>query len=315
MDAIEISNLTKDFLVGFLRKKRVRALDGLSLSVAEGEIFGCLGPNGAGKTTTLKLLMRLIYPTAGTARILGQPIEDIALHREIGYLPEHPYFYDYLTANEFLDYCAQLFALGGEERRRRIGRLLERVGLTAAADVQLRRFSKGMLQRVAIAQALVNDPRIVFLDEPLEGLDPVGRRELRDIILELREQGKTVFLSTHILSDVETICDRVAILNNGRLHGLGRVEQFLAPQTVGTEVVVAKPTDALRQSLTGVARKVVGVGETLRVELGTDGDLFRLFEIIRQHGGQVLTVNPLRATLEDYFLEQFGTEKKLDLEV
>lgn len=314
MDVIEIHDLSKDFPVGFWRKKRVRALDGLTLSVKEGEIFGFLGPNGAGKTTTLKLLMRLIYPTAGSAHILGRPIADISLHGAIGYLPEHPYFYDYLTAQEFLDYCAQLFGLDAGERRRRIARLLERVGLAGAADVQLRRFSKGMLQRAGIAQALVNDPRVVFLDEPLSGLDPVGRREVRDIILELREQGKTVFFSTHILSDVETMCDRVAILNKGRLHGLGRVEEFLGPQTVGTEVVVGKPSDGLRQSLAGVARKVIGVGDTLRVELGVDGDLYRIFEVVRQHGGQVLTVNPLRATLEDYFLQQFGTEKKLDLE-
>ena len=314
MQAIEIVNLTKDYLVGFWRKKPVRALDALSLSVAEGEIFGFLGPNGAGKTTTLKLLMGLIYPTSGSARILGRPIDDVSLHREIGYLPEHPYFYDYLTAQEFMDYCAQLFGFSPADRRRRVTVLLERVGLAEAADVQLRRYSKGMLQRAGIAQALLNDPRVVFLDEPMSGLDPIGRREVRDIILELRDQGKTVFFSTHILPDIEMVCDRVAILNKGRLHGIGRLDEILAKQTAGIEVVVAQPSDSLRQGLTGVARKLADVGDKLRIEIDTDGDLHRVLDIIRQHQGRILMVNPIRGTLEDYFLEQFGTEKRLDLE-
>ncbi|HEY0408082.1 MAG TPA: ABC transporter ATP-binding protein, partial [Pyrinomonadaceae bacterium] len=187
---IEIENLTKDYEVGFLRKRKVRALDDLSLSVEGGEIFGFLGANGAGKTTTLKLLMRLIYPTAGRARILGRDINDVQMHARIGYLPENPYFYDYLTARELLEYFAELFGYGKAERRKRAADLLERVRLDEKSwDKQLRKFSKGMLQRVGLAQAIVNDPEIIFLDEPMSGLDPVGRREVRDLIANLRARG------------------------------------------------------------------------------------------------------------------------------
>src|SRR5205085_2105036 len=196
--AVEIQNLTKDYEVGFLRKRSVRALDSLTLAVGRGEIFGFLGANGAGKTTTLKLLMRLIYPTAGGARILGRDIGDTSVHAEIGYLPEHPYFYDYLTAREFLEYCAELFGYARAERRRRASELLARVRLEEKSwDKQLRKFSKGMLQRVGLAQALVNDPSVVFLDEPMSGLDPIGRREVRDLIEELKKEGKTVFFHPH----------------------------------------------------------------------------------------------------------------------
>ena len=196
---IEIENLTKDYEVGFLRKRKTRALDGLSLSVERGQIFGFLGANGAGKTTTLKLLMRLIFPTQGTARILGRDISDISMHARIGYLPENPYFYDYLTAREFLDYCAEIFGYDRHERRKRVETLLSLVHLDEPSrDRQLRKFSKGMLQRVGLAQALVNDPEIVFLDEPMSGLDPVGRREVRDLIASLRAQGKTVFMCSHV---------------------------------------------------------------------------------------------------------------------
>ena len=211
--AVEINNLTKDYEVGFFRKRKVRALDDLSLSVDGGQIFGFLGANGAGKTTTLKLLMRLIFPTSGSARILNRDIGDVRMHERIGYLPENPYFYDYLTAREFLEYCAQIFGSPSAERKRRAADLLARVKLDERSwDKQLRKFSKGMLQRVGLAQSLVNDPEIVFLDEPMSGLDPVGRREVRDLIASLREDGKTVFMCSHILSDIEVLCDQVAIL-------------------------------------------------------------------------------------------------------
>src|SRR5918911_1133636 len=227
--AVEIDKLTKDYEVGFLRKRKVRALDGLTLSVARGEIFGFLGANGAGKTTTLKLLMRLMYPTGGAARILGRDIGDTSMHAEIGYLPEHPYFYDYLTARELLEYCAELFGYARQERRARAADLLARVRLEEKSwDKQLRKFSKGMLQRVGLAQALVNDPSVVFLDEPMSGLDPVGRREVRDLIASLRSTGTTVFLCSHILSDIEVLCDRVAILKRGRLVEQGRLEDLRA---------------------------------------------------------------------------------------
>src|ERR1700746_561541 len=224
--AIEIDGLTKDYALGFWRKRMRRSLDNLSLRVEDGEIFGFLGPNGAGKTTTLKLLMGLIFPTAGTARIRGKSIDDVDMHREIGYLPEQPYFYDYLTARELLDYYARFFGFAAADRRERVARFLELVGLTAAADVQLRKFSKGMLQRAGIAQAILHDPKVVFLDEPMSGLDPMGRREVRNLIEELKSEGKTVFFSTHILSDAEALCDRVAIIHLGELRRVGAVEEL-----------------------------------------------------------------------------------------
>src|SRR5918998_5324600 len=225
--AIEIDNLTKDYEVGFWRKRKVRALDSLSLAVEEGEIFGFLGGNGAGKSTTMKLLMRLIFPTGGRARILGRDTEDISTHASIGYLPEHPYFYDYLTAREFLEYCAELFGYTRQDCRARAARLLSTVHLEEKSwDKQLRKFSKGMLQRVGLAQALVNDPSVVFLDEPMSGLDPIGRREVRDLIAGLRQTQTTVFLCSHILSDIEVLCDRAAILQKGRLAHLGRLDEL-----------------------------------------------------------------------------------------
>src|SRR5918992_45316 len=229
MAVVEIDKLTKDYEVGFLRKRKVRALDGLSLTVERGEIFGFLGANGAGKTTTLKLLMRLMYPTAGEARILGRDVGDISMHARIGYLPEHPYFYDYLTARELVEYCAELFGYSRAERKRRAADLLARVRLEEKSwDKQLRKFSKGMLQRVGLAQALVNAPSVVFLDEPMSGLDPIGRREVRDLIASLRTTGTTVFFCSHILSDIEVLCDRAAILRRGRLAHVGRLEELRA---------------------------------------------------------------------------------------
>src|SRR5687767_6661600 len=254
---VEIEELTKDYEVGFWRKRKVRALDGLSLHVNEGEIFGFLGANGAGKTTTLKLLMRLMYPTAGGARILGRDVGDVSMHARIGYLPEHPYFYDYLTARELVEYCAELFGYARAERKRRAADLLARVRLEEKSwDKQLRKFSKGMLQRVGLAQALVNDPAVVFLDEPMSGLDPIGRREVRDLIGSLRAGGTTVFLCSHILADIEVLCDRAAILRRGRLAHIGRLDELRGAQ-VGTaramEVVVTGPDAArLAASLEGM---------------------------------------------------------------
>ena len=235
--AIEILGLTKDFPVGFWRKRMRRSLDNLTFQVEEGEVFGFLGPNGAGKTTTMKLLMGLIFPTSGTARVRGRSIDDVQMHREIGYLPEQPYFYDYLTARELLDYYARFSNYSAAERRERVGRFLERVGLAAAGDVQLRKFSKGMLQRAGIAQAILHDPAVVILDEPMSGLDPVGRREVRDIILDLKKQGRTVFFSTHILSDAEMLCDRVAVLAGGKLQGVGAPGEIVSMKAHAMEIL------------------------------------------------------------------------------
>jgi len=312
MTAIETAGLTKDYVRGFWRKNAFRALDHLDLRVEPGETFGLVGPNGAGKTTTLRILLRLTYPTAGVARLLGRPLEDIEVHRRIGYLPEAPYFYDYLTAREFLDYCGQLYGQDRLERRRRTESLLERVGLAEAANVGLRSFSRGMLQRLGIAQVLINDPELVFLDEPMLGLDPVGRREVRDVILELRAQGKTVCFSTHVLADVEALCDRVAILNRGRLHGLGKLDEILKIDAARSEVLVGQPTPGLEAALRLLAEEVRAVGDKLTAQV-RESNLHAVIDCVRQHGGRLLAVQPLRGSLEDYFFEQFGTEKVPDL--
>src|SRR6266403_1456622 len=237
MAAIEILGLEKTYSIGFWRKRPKHALRPLDLKVEEGETFGFLGPNGAGKTTTLKILMGIVFPTSGEARILGHHFHDPEIKKQIGFLPEQPYFYDYLSAPELLDYYAQLSGVAKEQRRKRIPDLLARVGLPDVGKTQLRKFSKGMLQRVGIAQAIIHDPKIVFLDEPMSGLDPIGRREVRDLIQELHDEGKTIFFSTHILSDAETLCDRVAVLNNGELRGVGVVADLLSTAGAAVEIV------------------------------------------------------------------------------
>src|SRR5579884_1551307 len=237
MAALEILGLEKTYTVGFWRKTKKIGLKPFHLEVQAGEVFGFLGPNGAGKTTTLKLLMGLTFPTAGSARILGRDWRDPAIRARIGFLPEQPYFYDYLTPTELLDYYGTLSGVSAADRRIRIPKLLERVGLAEHARVQLRKFSKGMLQRVGIAQAVLHEPEVVFLDEPMSGLDPVGRREIRDFIQDLNKQGKTVFFSTHILSDAEALCDRVAVLNHGELRSTGVVAELVAATGGGVEVI------------------------------------------------------------------------------
>ena len=306
---VEIVNLTKDYEVGFLRKRKVRALDGLSLSVNQGEIFGFLGANGAGKTTTLKLLMRLIFPTAGSARILGRDIADIAMHSRIGYLPENPYFYDYLSAREFLNFCGQIFGFSKSDRDRRASELLRRVHLDESKwDTQLRKFSKGMLQRVGLAQALINDPEVVFLDEPMSGLDPIGRREVRDLIAALREEGKTVFMCSHILSDIEVLCDRVAILKGGRLSQIGNLNE-LRQQTADRnliEVIISGVEEsALRQHLAGVNNFSLNATPAgLRVELTDEKDVDGVIAALRKADGKLVSVQPLRQSLEELFLSK-----------
>jgi ABC-2 type transport system ATP-binding protein len=304
---IEIQNLTKDYDVGFWRKRKVRALDGLSLTVNEGEIFGFLGANGAGKTTTLKLLMGLIFPTAGSARILGRDITDISMHHEIGYLPENPYFYDYLTAREFLEYCGELFGYEQRERREFAADLLEEVGLEEKKwDVQLRKFSKGMLQRVGLAQALFNDPDVVFLDEPMSGLDPVGRREVRDLIAGLRQEGKTVFMCSHILSDIEVLCDRVAILKRGQLAQVGNLDELRqrAGDSNHVEIVATgSDVDTLRVHLPeGDHCQVTSTASGLRIEVPDEKDIDEVITALRKTGGKLVSVQPVRQSLEELFL-------------
>jgi ABC-2 type transport system ATP-binding protein len=302
--AIEIDGLTKDYETGFWRKRKVRALDDLSLSVESGQIFGFLGANGAGKTTTLKLLMRLIFPTAGTARILSRDIGDVSMHARIGYLPENPYFYDYLTAREFLSYCGQLFGQDRHTRERRTEDLLARVNLEKKSwDRQLRKFSKGMLQRVGLAQALVNDPEIVFLDEPMSGLDPVGRREVRDLIASLRTQGKTVFMCSHILSDIEVLCDSVAILKSGRLALAGSLEELRTREASTVEIIATGAgAEALKQSLGGGVT-VTSTASGLRIEVADETEVDAVIAALRQANGKLVSVQPVRQSLEELFLE------------
>lgn len=306
MTVLEIKNLTKDYEVGFWRKRKVRALDDLSLSVQSGEIFGFLGANGAGKTTTLKLLMRLIFPTAGTASILGSDIQDIRMHKNIGYLPENPYFYDYLTAREFLEYCAEIFGFPSAERRKRTANLLRRVRLDEKRwDTQLRKFSKGMLQRVGLAQSLINDPKIVFLDEPMSGLDPVGRREVRDLIASLKEESKTVFMCSHILSDIEVLCDRVAILKRGRLAQVGYLDELRQRENDrGRMEIMAAGTDV--DTLTGylVGATITPTARGLRIEIATENEIERVLVALRRAGGKLVSVQPLQQSLEELFLDE-----------
>ena len=303
MPVVEIENLTKDYEVGFWRKRKVRALDGLSLNVEPRQIFGFLGANGAGKTTTLKLLMRLIFPTAGRASILGQDISDISMHQRIGYLPENPYFYDYLTPREFLDYCGQLFGLDSATRKRRAEELLTRVNLDQKSwDRQLRKLSKGMLQRVGLAQALVNDPEIVFLDEPMSGLDPVGRREVRDLIASLRTEGKTVFMCSHILSDIEVLCDNVAILKQGRLAHAGSLDELRARESNLIEIVAAGANEAvLRENLDGNAQVLIDASG-LRIQVHNEKEIDAVIAAVRKANGKLVSVQPVRQSLEELFL-------------
>lgn len=305
---VEINNLTKDYEVGFLRKRRVRALDELSVSVNRGEIFGFLGANGAGKTTTLKLLMTLVFPTSGSAKILDRDLADVSMHQRIGYLPENPYFYDYLSPLEFLDFCGQIFGIPKAQRTARAKSLLSRVNLEESKwTTQLRKYSKGMLQRVGLAQSLINDPEVVFLDEPMSGLDPIGRREVRDLIGSLRDEGKTVFMCSHILSDIEVLCDRVAILKKGRLAHVGSLDELRqnAGQSQQIEIVVtAVEAAALHSQLAaGTGHQITPTTAGLRVEVPNEKEVDEVLVALRKAGGKLVSVQPLRQSLEELFLD------------
>jgi len=267
------------------------------MKVEEGEIFGFIGPNGAGKSTTIKLLMSLIFPTAGSARILSKPISDIEMHRDIGYLPEQPYFYDYLTAAELLDYFARIHDLTAADRKERVQKMLKKVGLETAGKIQLRKYSKGMLQRVGMAQAILHDPKLVILDEPMSGLDPVGRREVRDIILELKRDGKTVMFSTHILSDAEMLCDRVGVIVGGKLRGVGAPAQLVDMKTQGMEILF----ELAGQSTAPLLAKATRTGDRYRWQV-PEQDLYGAIEQLRAAGAKILSVSQVRATLEEFFM-------------
>ena len=301
MPAIEILGLEKTYMVGFWRKRPKRALSPLHLTVEDGEIFGFLGPNGAGKTTTLKLLMGLVFPTAGSARILGQEWTDPEVKAQIGFLPEQPYFYDHLTAHELLNYYAQLSGVPGKERSRRVDAMLQRVGLPDVHGVQLRKFSKGMLQRIGIAQAILHDPKLVFFDEPMSGLDPMGRREVRDLMEQLKQEGKTVFFSTHILSDAEALCDRVAIIHQGELRGIGAVEDLTS--SVQGKVEVIWQGTAIPASMKALGGECHVTGDTVRAII-SENQQDAAIDALRRERMRLIAITPVRTSLEAYFVEK-----------
>jgi len=305
---IRVDQIVKDFRPGFgLRRKRV--LHGVTFEVHEGEIFGFVGPNGAGKTTTLKILMGLIRPTSGSASILGCDVSESEFRNQIGFLPENPYFYPFLTAREILDFYARLCGVDSRSRAERVSGLLEVVHLSHAADARLRTFSKGMLQRVGVAQALINDPKVVFLDEPMSGLDPIGRKEIRDVILALRAAGKTVFMTTHILHDVEMICDRVAIIVNGTIRHQGCIEDFLPDATVSTGIVLSQlPAQIAVEMEERFSVEMRGLGE--RVELTIPAKRVQdVLEMALAAGAQVISVTPHKGSLEEVFLSAVREEE------
>jgi ABC-2 type transport system ATP-binding protein len=304
--AIQIDNLTKDYPHGFLHLKTKRSLEGLTLRVEDGEVFGFLGPNGAGKSTTIKLLVGLIFPTAGSAHILGKPISDIAMHQDVGYLPEQPYFYDYLTAAELLDYFARFHNLKGADRRERVGRMLKKVGLETARKIQLRKYSKGMLQRVGLAQAILHDPRVVILDEPMSGLDPLGRREVRDIILELKKEGRTVLFSTHILSDAEMLCDRVGVIAGGKLRGVGAPDEIVGMKAQGMEILFEVAGETTRAA--AFLGKATKTGNRYRMQV-TEDELYATLEQLRATGARILSVTQIKPSLEDYFMHLIAADR------
>ena len=310
MLAIRTEGLTKDFSIGFWRPRPYRALDRLNLEVARGETFGFLGPNGAGKTTTLKLLMQLIYPTSGRAEILERPVGAVDVKRRIGYLPESPYFYDYLTAEELLDYFARLFGYDGADRRRRVSALLDQVGIARERRLPLRKFSKGMVQRVGIAQALINDPEVVFLDEPMSGLDPLGRRDVRNLILSLRDRGTTVFFSSHVLSDAEALCSRVAVLANGTLVANGRISDLQAFDVKGWELIVSALTPAMLERHQPRVQRATPLSEDrYSLELPLEPAPELLLRDLLAGGAKLVSLNPIRETLEDFFVKKVAEQK------
>ena len=305
MDAIKIEGLTKIFKPVWPWQKAATVLSDVSFTVKEGEIFGFLGHNGAGKTTTMKILLGLLRGTSGSVEVLGAPAGEVEVHARIGYLPESPYFYDYLTAEEFLKFYGRLAKLSLTTIRERVPELLQRVGLEEARHRQLRKFSKGMLQRIGLAQAMIHDPELVILDEPMSGLDPMGRKEVRDLILSLRDQGKTVFFSTHILSDVEMICDRVGILAKGRVFALGRIEDLLSEHVAqSVEVVCNGVVGDDIEIIKRQALRVLQRGNQCLIVLPGQDILEEALSAVREAGGKLVSVLPHKGSLEEMFVEQ-----------
>lgn len=310
---IRTEGLTKDFSAGFWKPRPRRALDALDLHVERGEIFGLLGPNGAGKTTTLKLLLQLLYPTAGRAELLGRPAGDISARARLGYLPEHPYFYDYLTAEELLEYFGRLLGIDASGRRRRASALLDDVGIGAERKLPLRKFSKGMLQRVGLAQAMLNEPELLILDEPMSGLDPLGRRDVRALIMRLHHEGRTILFSSHILSDAETLCSRVAILAKGRLAASGTMRELLSENVRGWDVIVRGLDDAARAALAARGVDVTPLaGGTWHLALGPASRPEPLIAELAGMGAALVSAAPQLETLEDVFVRHITPDTPVE---
>jgi ABC-2 type transport system ATP-binding protein len=301
-DALLVKDLSRSFARPGIRfRKDTRGLASVSFSVPQGACFGFVGPNGAGKTTLIKTVLGLIRKDKGEISVFGKPHEDPAWRVRVGYLPEQPYFYDHLNASEYLDLSGRLFGLPSGIIRERSKALLERLGLAASARIAMRKFSKGMLQRLGVAQAMINDPDLLILDEPMSGLDPLGRRDLRQLFLDLRDKGKTLFFSSHILSDVETLCDSVAVLREGRLVATGRLSEVLKVDTDHVEVTVSLPEASAAGFAPSIPRVFLG-DERHRLDVPA-ARLFEVIEETRKAAGQVLSVHPVRKTLEEFFVQ------------
>ena len=297
-DAILVEGLTKVY--GGRLGEGVPAVDDIGFNVSQGEIFGFIGPNGAGKTTTIKMLLGLLFPTSGKAEVLGKPVGDIESKRRISYLPESPYFYEHMTGREVVEFYCTLFRMGKTERKAKAAELLERVGLTEDGDRSLRNYSKGMLQRIGIAQSLINDPDVLFFDEPTSGLDPIAHKDIQDLILSLKGQGKTVMLSSHQLSDVELVCDRVAIINRGKLVRIGTMDELLHEGR--TVITLLKPASDLHSKLEPLSERVTVEGEQMRVYVDSEENVHKVLDAARG-SASLISVLPQRQTLEDLFVE------------
>jgi ABC-2 type transport system ATP-binding protein len=305
---LEVGDLHKTFFLGFLRK-RIDAVRGVSFEVKRGEIFGFVGPNGAGKTTSIKMMLQLIFPTRGQVKLFGQSTFDPSARKRLGYLPENPYIYTYLRPLEFLDLCGQLTGLGRKDRKRRAEELVHRLGIAHALDRPIGRFSKGMTQRLGFCQALLHDPELLILDEPFSGLDPIGRRDMRDLMLELKAQGRTMLLTSHVLSDVELLSERVAIVRQGRIVAYGAIDDLLRPEVRRVEIELAAVSPTLRERLEKLAQAVRDLDDQITVAV-VEGDegVPELLKVALEAGARVLAVTPHRETLEDLFVRKAVAE-------
>ena len=310
---VKTVNLTKEYIIGIQRKTRVLALDHLDIEVNKGETFGLLGPNGSGKTTTLKLLLDFISPSAGQGWVLGKQLGNTEAKNRIGYLSEVSYLYSYLTAWELLDFCGSLFGIASMERKRRIYKILDLVGLAEKAHVRLSSYSKGMLQRAGLAQTLINDPDLLFLDEPTSGLDPIGQREMRDVFLKLREQGKTLFLCSHQLSEAELVCDRIGILHKGRLNKIGKLDDLLTMKHA-VKISVKSIDKKTHNKLDKITEISIVEGETDKgtLEISLNEHIVNtVVDILRSSNSQILSIMPIKRSLEEIFVEAVENKESM----